>query len=108
MLDLIDRLLRSVENMKWSYDSSTDGYFVDLSPHIVEIRSMDRDQHHPYGLVVLEGASKVIESVVSNEEGLPAAYVKKLEDLYLKAKRAEKNLDGVLDSILNKLPDGGN
>jgi hypothetical protein len=105
MLDLLDRLLGVVDKVDWGYDPNTDGYFIQLSPHLVEIRSIDRDQRHPYGLFVLDDEGEDVESVLSSEDDLPSDYVAKLAQLYVEAKRAEKNLDGVLKDIIGKLPE---
>lgn len=103
MLDLVDRLLAVVDKLEWRYDEDTDGYWVRFEPHLVEIKSMDRDGHHPYGLVILAG-SETVEALISSED-IGDEYVKKLEQLYQGAKRAKKNLPGVLDNIIRQLPD---
>lgn len=104
MVDLLDRLSSVVDKLEWTYDSNTDGYWVRADPHIVEIRSMDRDGHHPYGLVILAGPNEVVESLVSGED-LPEELLNKLENLYFGAKRAERNLPGVVQNILRQLPE---
>jgi hypothetical protein len=104
MLELLDRLLAVVDQLEWKYDAATDGYWVRTSPNVVEIRSMDRDGHHPFGLIILAAQDEIVESLISNED-IDGEYVEKLERLYLQAKRAEKNLSGVLDNILSQLPE---
>lgn len=104
MVDLLDRLLGVADKLDWTYDPNYDGYWVRAEPHVVEIRSMDRDGHHPYGLLILSGPDEVVESLISGED-LPQELLFKLEKLYFQAKRAEKNLPGVIEDILQKLPE---
>jgi hypothetical protein len=96
--------------IEWHESDRNTAFHCSVGDATVVIASVDGDGRHPYSLEVLDSEGALLDSLKSgtyhDENGeWNCDWNTDLETLYDRAHRRVKNIDAVLDSIMNALPD---
>lgn len=96
--------------LDWQESDRANAYHCSIGDATIVIASVDKDGRAPYALEVLDEDGAVIDSLETtvwvDDSGLQhwADWNHDLETLYDRAHRSVKNVDVILDRIMNLLP----
>jgi hypothetical protein len=114
LYELLRRLLLATEqgsaSVEWHESDRNNAFHASIGGATVVIASDDNDGRYPYSLEILDEEGVLVDTLKSgmyeNENGeYPCDWNEDLEALYDMARRSVTNIDGVLDGILNFLPE---
>jgi hypothetical protein len=110
MTKFVENLARATEHnrIEWlQVGSNPDTYAASFPRNSIMVWSIDDDGQHPFRLVILDSNGQTIETVETlrqGPEGQPHLFAR-IAELYQAARKQVRNIDAILDDMLNELGD---